>query len=367
MFDFPSFEPTVKATFLSRPNRFIAIGKLPDQSEVRIHMPNPGRLCELLLPGTILYIQDHGDTQRKTRYSCIAVERDGEPVFLHTTRNNEVAHFLIDHKKIPSLKNARVMRKEITVDKSRFDFLLKNEGMETLMEVKSVTLFGRGVGMFPDAVTERGRKHLLELAALSSENNRPIVLFLIHHSNLNVFAPDYHTDLEFSRTLFDVKDRLNIIPLSIGWTSKLRLKKEVHELEIPWDLIRREMGDGGGFVAILRSGTTFYLYTETVQGVLEQRISQFKRKSSGRRLELGSSELVDLFPIRQSVPNLCPITSEFALEYEPTEHHKKEKCECVSHLFRVEHNPLHQVVFHNLIEKYRMAPLEKNALRIFPD
>ena len=364
---FPSFEPIVKALFVSRPNRFIIIGRLPNQNEVRVHMPNPGRLRELLIPGTTLYIQDHGISQRKTRYSCIAVEREGDPVFLHSTRNNEIAHYLIDRGKVPSLKKAKVLRKEITVGNSRFDFLLDNSGKETLMEVKSVTLFGRGIAMFPDAITERGKKHLLELAELGTETNKHVVLFLVHHSDVYLFSPDYHTDLEFSRTLFEVRNRLHIIPLAIGWTSQLQLKKEIRELEIPWHSIRPEMTDSGGFVAILHSGKSFYIYTETVVGELQERIVRFKRKKSGHLLEIGSAELVDVFPIAQSTPNICPLASELAVEYEPKEHHKKEKCECVSHLVRADRNPLYDTAFHCLIEKYRMPPLEMKPLRNFPN
>jgi sugar fermentation stimulation protein A len=359
MIDFPSFEPLLKAHFVSRPNRFIAIGKLIDQSDVRIHMPNPGRLRELLIPGATLYIQDHGISERKTQYSCIGVERNGEPIFLHTTRNNEIAHYLIESGRVPSLQKARVIRSEITVGKSRFDFLLDNDGRDTLMEVKSVTLFGRGVAMFPDAITERGKKHLLELAALSSPENKHVVLFLIHRSELNVFSPDYHTDLEFSRTLFQVKDKLHIIALSIGWTPDLRLKNEIRELSIPWPEIGREMDDSGGFTAVVQSGSSFYVYTETVNESLQQRIDQFKRKKSGHQLEIGPSKLVDVFPFRQSKPDLCPLARELEREYEPVAHHKKEKCECVSHLVRTSENPLHHKRFHDLIEKYRMAPLEK--------
>lgn len=358
MIEFPSFAPVVNARFVSRPNRFIAIGELPNGNKVRIHMPNPGRLRELLTPRAILYLQFHGDTERKTKYSCVAVERDGEPVFLHTTRNNDVAHYLIEHGKIPSLHGVTVIRKEITVGNSRFDFLLRKEGKEVLMEVKSVTLFGRGIALFPDAITERGKKHLLELAELSSEKSKPIVLFLIHNSNVETFSPDYHTDLDFSRTLWNVKDQLQIIPFSIGWTPKLKLKKKMHEATIPWNDIGPELNDSGGFVAVLRSARSYYLYTETVREFLQKRLDQFKRKKAGRLLEIGPTELVDVFPFRQSKPDLCPLALDFARIYDSAVYHKKEKCHCVSHLVRTDENPMNLRTFHDLIDKYRMIPLE---------
>ena len=218
-------------------------------------MPNPGRMGELLLPGVRLHLTDHGpDTPRKTRYTCLAVDRDDTPVFLHTHANNAVAEYLLRAKRIPGLEHVEVIRSEVRVGHSRFDFLLREKGREVFAEVKSVTLFHNRVAMFPDAITDRGRRHLLELAEIgrAQPKAKPIVLFLVHSPKVRWFMPDYHTDLAFSRTLLDVRSDLRIIPVAIGWSDALTLRGKPRLLIVPWQHIEREAQDRGNYVVVAR-------------------------------------------------------------------------------------------------------------------
>jgi sugar fermentation stimulation protein A len=210
------FQKTVRAEFLVRPNRFIvdcSMGK----KKIRAHLPNPGRMHELLLPGSSLYLVKNHSPQRKTRYTVVAVEREMRPVFLHTHLTNVVAHHLLDRQRVPGLKGYRVIKPEITMGKSRFDFLLQRGKREMILEVKSCTLFGKKTAMFPDAVTERGKRHLIELARHAGNGYKTGILIIIHRSGLNEFLPDYHTDLAFSRTLYDLRKKLFILPLAVDW------------------------------------------------------------------------------------------------------------------------------------------------------
>jgi len=74
-----------------------------------------------------------------------------------------------------------------------------------VLEVKSCTLFGNSIAMFPDAVTVRGRRHIEELAALAVRGTAGGVVFLVHTPRVRYFLPDYHTDLTFARTFLNVK------------------------------------------------------------------------------------------------------------------------------------------------------------------
>jgi sugar fermentation stimulation protein A len=183
----------VRAVFVDRPNRFLVRCLLDGRKFVEAQMPNPGRLAELLLPGATLHLSEvapvaasspvgrrrpegtrsgSGTAGRKTRYTAWAVERDQRPVFLHTHKTNAVARYLLDRGRVPGLDSARVVRTEVTHGRSRFDFLMEDECGTFPLEVKSVTLFGNGAAMFPDAVTERGRRHLVELAELGDVASR---------------------------------------------------------------------------------------------------------------------------------------------------------------------------------------------------
>jgi sugar fermentation stimulation protein A len=160
----------------------------------------------LLLPGRMIHlVREEKVINRKTRYTAVAVDREGQPIMLHTHLTNEVARYLLQKRKVPGLENAEIVRSEIPVGRSRLDFLLNEGSQEILLEVKSCTLVGASVAMFPDAVTERGTRHLRELAKVSEEGVWAVLLFVVHWPFARTFMPDYHTDLDFSQTLFRVR------------------------------------------------------------------------------------------------------------------------------------------------------------------
>ena len=246
------FGPLIRARFLARPNRFLLHCMLPEGKKVKAFLPNPGRLWELLLPDAAVLLADHGNSERKTRYTAVAVERGGAPVFLHTHVNNAVARRLLERRRVPGLEDASIVRAEAPLGRSRFDFLLRDRYGDLYLEVKSCTLFGHGVAMFPDAVTERGRRHLLELAELARAGTRAAVLFVVHTPAARWFMPDYHTDLAFSRTLLEVRRDVRILPVAVSWTRALRPGRTARLLDIPWEHIEREARDRGSYLLIVR-------------------------------------------------------------------------------------------------------------------
>ncbi|UCH07905.1 MAG: hypothetical protein JSV55_02625, partial [Deltaproteobacteria bacterium] len=116
MKDYPlNLGTLTRATFRERPNRFV-ISCNTEEGEIEAHLPNPGRLWELLLPGATLYLSSNKapdsrqKVQRKTGYTAVAVERKGSPIFLHTHLTNQVARYLIEARSIPSLEQAEIVR-----------------------------------------------------------------------------------------------------------------------------------------------------------------------------------------------------------------------------------------------------------------
>ncbi len=287
------FGHRVRARFLRRPNRFLILCEWKGQI-LSDFLPNPGRLQELLLPGSVVHLmREEKSTNRKTRYTAVAVERDNHPIMLHTHRTNEVARYLLERRKIHGLEKAEIVKSEIRVGRSRFDFLLKEGNKDILLEVKSCTLVGERIAMFPDAVTERGARHLNELAKMSEEGLRTVVLFIVHWPLAKVFMPDYHTDLNFSQTLLEIRDRVEIIPLSVRWEKDLLLSPKIEILKIPWDRIEKEAKDRGSYLLILslkrrrkinvgklgrvhfRKG--FYTYVGSAMANLSKRMERHRR------------------------------------------------------------------------------------------
>ena len=155
------YDTILKATYTGRPNRFVVTLDLNGES-VLAHLPNPGRMWELLFTGVTMYIVPHDKPDAKTKYRVVGIERDGVVIMLDTNYSNDVAQHLIENKLISGWEEWRVVRREYTVKlhgtSSRFDLLLTNDkGDEFLLEVKSCTLFSKTGAMFPDAITERGR------------------------------------------------------------------------------------------------------------------------------------------------------------------------------------------------------------------
>ncbi|HUT69941.1 MAG TPA: DNA/RNA nuclease SfsA [Desulfatiglandales bacterium] len=228
-----------KATFRERANRFL-IRCNTEAGEGEAHLSNPGRLWELLLPGATLYLSsnkalDAGQrVKRKTGYTAVAVVRKRSPIFLHTHLTNQVARYLIERGAIPSLEQGEIVRQEVPYGTSRFDFLLNDNGGDLYLEVKSCTLFGNGVAMFPDAVTERGRKHLLELAEMARKGIKTMILFIVHYPHVRWFMPDFHTDYAFSRALLEARHDARVVPVAIEWKPDLSIGGEVKILEVTW-------------------------------------------------------------------------------------------------------------------------------------
>ncbi len=249
--------PLVEGTFLSRPNRFsvhCAIGG----RETYVFMPNPGRMAELLLPGAVLILAYHGiQDHRNTRFTVMAVRYRERIVFLHTHLNNLVARTLIEARAVSALKKYRIAGAEVTMDGNRFDFMLQHTDGPLILEVKSCTLSANGIAMFPDAVTERGRRHLQSLARMNGRGQKGALLFLIHHGSANLFLPDYHTDYAFSHAFSGVEDKLPVLAISLEWTRDLRYRISNPQVTIPWDTIRGECVDRGHLLRVERDGEDY--------------------------------------------------------------------------------------------------------------
>jgi sugar fermentation stimulation protein A len=375
---FPKITP---ATFIRRPNRFLVECRVND-TVISAHLPNPGRLWELLLPGARLYVSEpHATTERKTRYTVVAVERDGECILLHTHASNMVVQWLLEHNKIPDMEDAVIVKPEATVGHSRFDFLLEKDGSPFFLEVKSCTLFGTTIAMFPDAVTARGRRHLLELAALAKSGTKCGVLFLVQWPRARYFLPDYHTDIAFARTFYELREALMFKAVAVKWYKDLSLGPDIHEAAIPWELIGREARDSGSYILILHvpeemritigklGPITFpqgyYLYVGSAKTNLKKRMERHLRKRKRKTFFWHIDYLRD----RAGRCTALPIRSEAPLEHELAQTLGDisdwqipgfgcSDCSCATHLFGMHHNPVENSQFIDILLHFRINRLE---------
>ena len=194
-----------EALFLRRKNRFVADVMLPEAGEVAVHVKNTGRLRELLLPGARVILAKADNPARKTPYDLIGVyrkEKDGtERLFnIDSQAPNAVVREWLEGQEFD------LVRPEYTWGNSRMDFYMERQnGTENperyLMEVKGCTLDRDGIGYFPDAPTERGVKHLYELAKASAAGYHAFLAFVIQMEGVLEVRPNTETHPEFAEAL----------------------------------------------------------------------------------------------------------------------------------------------------------------------
>lgn len=191
-----------EATFIDRPNRFNA-KVLFENQEIVVHVPNTGRCREILKEGTKIHLREELNPTRKTKFDLIAAFKDNILINIDSQIPNKVVNEALINKKVKGLEKYVNIEKEKTFGKSRFDFRLSTEDNSEIyyLEIKGVTLEKDGKCKFPDAPTERGTKHLLELIEAKKEGYGAGVLFLIQIENVFSFEPNIETDPEFTRAL----------------------------------------------------------------------------------------------------------------------------------------------------------------------
>lgn len=191
------YQNIFRATFLSRPNRFIAYVEL-DGQEVVCHVKNTGRCKELLIPGAVVYVEKCDNPLRKTLYDLVAVEKGKLLINMDSQAPNKaVQEWLASGK----WKSFSLLKPEQKYGNSRFDFYLETPKEQAFLEVKGVTLEANGVVSFPDAPTERGIKHIEELLACQKDGYKAYLLFVIQMSPVKYFRPNWQTQPEFGEAL----------------------------------------------------------------------------------------------------------------------------------------------------------------------
>ncbi|MCX8069877.1 MAG: DNA/RNA nuclease SfsA [Thermodesulfovibrionales bacterium] len=348
----------LEADFIRRPNRFV-VKCLLKGKEVDAYLPNPGRLFELLIEGAKIYLIK---TQSGSlSYKAVAVLKDTSPVMIDTHANNIVLKELLQKGLIKGLENYDSIHQEIKVANSRFDFLIQKGFTSHYIEAKSCTLFGDKIAMFPDAVTQRGTRHLNELMRLSQQGHRCHVIFIVHSPDVLYFMPEYHTDLDFSNTFIKVSSFVDIKAIGINWERNLQLSEEVRHLNIPFDFLQDEIKDRGAYLLILKLPHKksinigalgnmefqkgYYIYVGSAMKDLTHRIARHRRKHKNNFWHIDyliqNAQFITALPIRDNEKIECLIAKKmFDISEYSIANFGSSDCDCKSHLFYMKAYPL---------------------------
>lgn len=197
------YQDIVQGYFIARPNRFIAHVEIDGIIEV-CHVKNTGRCKELLTERAVVYLQKHNDPKRKTKFSLIAVQKGDLLINMDSQAPNKVVGEWLQAGNL--FKDITLLKPEYTYGASRFDFYLETPTKKVFIEVKGVTLEEAGVAMFPDAPTERGVKHLLELASSIKDGYEAFVIFVVQMQGMHCFVPNSKTHGAFADALKHAAD-----------------------------------------------------------------------------------------------------------------------------------------------------------------
>lgn len=195
------FPPLVPARFVVRPNRFVVVARVAGQ-RVRAASRDPGRLRELLVPGAELLLAASADPKRRTAYTLTLVRHGRRWVSMIPALANSILEAALLRGGVPGLEGAWVLAREVPRGHSRYDFLLVQDGVRWLAEVKSVTLVPPGGGaLFPDAPTARGTRHVKGLTRIRRRGGRALLVFLVQRHDARSVSPHRGTDPAFARAL----------------------------------------------------------------------------------------------------------------------------------------------------------------------
>ncbi len=187
-----------KATFLERPNRFVARCEMAGEM-LTVHVKNTGRCRELLVPGAEVWLTRSDNPARKTAFDLVAVRKGGRLINMDSNAPNTVfGEFARAGRFLP---DAGQVRSEVRYGDSRFDFCLQAGDRIHYVEVKGVTLEEEGVVRFPDAPTQRGVKHLKELQAAAGAGFGAHVVFVVQMADVTHLEPNDRTHPAFGQAL----------------------------------------------------------------------------------------------------------------------------------------------------------------------
>lgn len=195
--------PLQSATVIQRPNRFGLHADLAGQW-VYAHVPTSGRLTELIYPGARVMLRPASRPGRRTTHDAV-LAREGRFWVCIDSRlpPDLLLEYLPDNPDV--FGRLHDIRREPASAQGRFDLLLDTTRGRWLVETKSVTLARKGIGLFPDAPTQRGARHLQELAELARNGSPAAVVFVAQRNDVTAVAPNAATDQLFARNLQQAK------------------------------------------------------------------------------------------------------------------------------------------------------------------
>ena len=225
----------IRGNLVKRYKRFMADVTLENGEIVTAHCPNSGSMKGCCEPGRLVYLSYHNNPKRKLKYTWELIQMPSSLVGINTQIPNKLVEKSIETGVLPEFKYYdNIIREVKTPNNSRLDILLTKGGKDPcFIEIKNCTLVKEGMAFFPDAVTSRGLKHLLELRSLVTSGARCVMFYLIQRMDAQIFQPADHIDSKYGKELrHAVEHGVEIIVYDVH----IDLKKITLRRKIPYKL-----------------------------------------------------------------------------------------------------------------------------------
>ncbi len=310
-----------EAFFVERENRFVIQLKKKNKQLIKAYIANPGRMEEFLVPGHPFFITS--GNEGKYFYRAVSTIYQDSYVLLDTIKINYLVELMLKNNRIKAFRNLTSIRREVTVNRSKFDFLVEKEGENKkplLLEIKSCSLCHNGVAMFPDAPTERGKRHLEDLDFLATRDYETYTLYWINHKKAKVFMPNGHTDRDYCETFCRTR-HVNFMAYCVNMTDPVTLDLSFFKnVPIDFEASRFLCEEKGSYLLIFYNDQPFkknigslgerafkkgyYVYVGSAMQALDKRIKRHLRKSKKVRWHLdyispGYMKMEKVYPIRR--------------------------------------------------------------------
>lgn len=192
----------IQGTLIKRYKRFMADVRLKNGHVVTAHCPNSGSMKACSEPGRPVYLSRHNKPSRRLKYTWELIDMGRSLVGVNTMVPNRLTEASIAAGYVKALSGYDTIRSEVKYgENSRIDLLLENGGERCFVEVKNCTLVTDGLACFPDAVTSRGLKHLVELQEQIRQGDRSVMFYLVQRMDAERFRPADHIDPAYGQEL----------------------------------------------------------------------------------------------------------------------------------------------------------------------
>ncbi len=235
-------EKQIVGKFEKRYKRFFADSILENGELVVSHCPNSGSMKSLMDLENLTYMTFNDDPKRKLKYTLNVMKlENGAFACVNTSLPNKIVYDAIVNGEIPEIKDFDTILREVKYgeENSRIDILCEKGGEKIFIEVKNVTLIEKdspGIAMFPDAVTDRGAKHLRELAKEVEKGNRAVMFYLVNRTDAESFAVAEHIDKKY-KAEFDKAKAAGVEILV--YKSKISISGEDNNCEVDIEIDKR--------------------------------------------------------------------------------------------------------------------------------